>query len=71
MILLFVSIFFSEVRLVGGASRCEGLVQVMQDRADSQFAQACDLKAGDSEAMVACRQMGCNPEGAERVDPVQ
>lgn len=56
---------------MGGPSRCEGRLEVLQDRANAQFGQACDLNAGDTEAMVACRQLRCNPEGAERVDPLQ
>ena len=63
--------FFAELRLVGGPSRCEGLVAILQDRADSQFGLACDLNADETEAMVACRQIRCNPEGAQRVDPIQ
>ncbi len=47
------------------------LLQVLQDRPNARFGQACDLNAGAAEAMVACRQLRCNPEGAQRVDPVQ
>ena len=33
------------------------------------FGQACDLDAGANEVQVVCRQLGCVPVGARRVDP--
>lgn len=46
----------AELRLIGG-SRCEGRLEIKQDRPDSPFGQACDFNAGNNEAMVACRQL--------------
>ena len=57
------------MRLVGGFE-CEGLVELRAGGGD-KFAQACNLHARHQEAQVVCRQLGCEPEGAERVDPIQ
>ena len=56
-------------RLVGGGNACEGRLEITGD--DDVFGQACDRSAGANEAMVICRQLGCDPSGATRVDPVQ
>ena len=64
---------YTDLRLVGG-TRCEGRLEIIQERPDSPLfiGQACDVvNAGTNEVMVACRQLGCNPVGAQRVDPVQ
>ena len=58
----------SEVRLVDGLNRCQGRLEIMLPTSDS-FGQACDLDAGATEVQVVCRQLGCNPVGARRVDP--
>ncbi len=58
----------SFVLLIGGS--CEGLVNLFtpEMKNKNKFVQACDLNAGDTEAQVICRQLGCNPIGAKRVD---
>ena len=53
------------LRLTGGNS-CQGRLEI-RPPSSTQFGQACDLDAGDNEAMVICRQLGCTAEGAERV----
>ena len=51
-----------------GLTQCQGRLEILLETADS-FGQACDLDAGQNEAEVVCRQLGCNPVGARRVDP--
>ena len=58
------------MRLVGGTDRCQGRLE-LQVSATGMFAQACDLDAGDEEAQVICRELGCNPNGAKRVNPTK
>ena len=61
-------ITLDNLRLVGGPSRCEGLVEILGNFVGTEYyAQACDLGAGNTEAMVICRQIGCNPKRAQRV----
>jgi hypothetical protein len=55
----------TEARFLGGGA-CEGLLTV--ETSGGTFFQACGRNAGSEEAMVACRQLGCNPTGAVRVD---
>ena len=62
------TMFCTAVRLVDGLNRCQGRLEIMLPTSDS-FGQACDLDAGASEVQVVCRQLGCNPVGARRVDP--
>ena len=61
-------ILFVAVRLVDGLNRCQGRLEIMLPTSDS-FGQACDLDAGASEVQAVCRQLGCDPVGARRVDP--
>ena len=58
----------SVVRLVDGLNSCQGRLEIMLQTSNS-FGQACDLNAGTSEVQVVCRELGCNPVGARRVDP--
>lgn len=60
----------SVVRLVDGVGRCQGRVE-HRTSVSNQFAQACDLNAGDSEAQVICRELSCDPNGARRVNPTK
>ena len=60
----------AEVRLVGGANRCEGRLERFISQIDD-YGQACNERTGDAEARVVCRELDCGPSGAERVDPVQ
>ena len=57
------------LRLVGGDNDCEGRVEIQRD--DDVFAQYCDGRAGDNEAMVICRQLSCSATGAVQADPVE
>ncbi len=59
---------FSELRLVGGSNSCQGRLVTL---INGFYGQACDLNADNNVARVVCRQLGCNPTGAQRVDPVQ
>ena len=61
-------VHFTAVRLVDGLNRCQGRLEIMLPTSDS-FGQACDLDAGATEVQVVCRQLGCDPVGARRVDP--
>ena len=54
---------------MGGDDNCEGRVEILRD--DHVYAQYCDGEAGDNEAMVICRQLGCTPTGAMKAEPVQ
>ena len=54
---------------MGGDDDCEGRVEIKRD--DDVYAQYCDGAAGDNEAMVICKQLGCNATGAMQVEPVQ
>ncbi len=49
-------------------ARCEGIANFFVPEYNDKFARACDRNAGDAEAQVICRQIGCNPVGAKRVD---
>ena len=59
-----------DLRLVGGSSRCHGRVEFRPTSFDV-FGQACDLNAGNNQAEVICRELGCNPTGARRVNPTK
>ena len=52
-----------------GLSQCQGRLEIMPSTS-SAFGQACDLDAGNNEAQVICRQLGCQATGARRVDPI-
>ena len=67
-ILGIINVYFAAVRLVDGLNRCQGRLEIMLPTSDS-FGQACDLDAGATEVQVVCRQLGCDPVGARRVDP--
>ena len=58
------------VRLVDGIGRCQGRVE-HRPTASVVFAQSCDFDAGDKEAQVICREVGCDPNGARRVNPTK
>ena len=59
-----------DVRLVDGIGRCQGRVEHRPSAADT-FGQSCDLDTGDREAEVICRELGCDPNGARRVNPTK
>ncbi len=59
----------SFVLLLGGHNLCEGRVSLFIGSEETQFAQACDQNAGDAEVQVICRQIGCNPVGAKKMNP--
>lgn len=59
-----------DLRLVDGSSRCHGRVEYRPTSFDA-FGQVCDLNAGNSQAQVICRELGCNPTGARRVNPTK
>ena len=59
-----------DVRLVDGIGRCQGRVEHRPSATDT-FGQSCDLDAGDREAQVICRELGCDPNGARRVNPTK
>ena len=61
----------TELLLIGGANRCQGLlIQRPLTSNDQRFGLSCDLDAGNNEAQVVCRHIGCNPVGARRApDP--
>ena len=59
-----------DLRLVDGSSRCHGRVEFRPTSFDA-FGQVCDLNAGNSQAQVICRELGCNPTGARRVNPTK
>ena len=65
--------FFVELILTGSDNQCEGLVEILHPfnlQNEGPYGQACREEAtGDAEAMVICRQLGCNPSRAQRVDP--
>ena len=61
----------TDIRLVDGGSRCQGRLELPVSSQPDLYGQACDLNAGGSEAQVVCRQLGCNPNGARRVDPTR
>lgn len=44
---------------------CYGILVVTLE--DDLYDVACDLNTGDKEAMVICRQLGCNTIGAQRL----
>ncbi len=49
------------MRLVGGATEYEGLVELCQG---NSFGTVCDdLSWGDNEARIVCRQLGFEEEG--------
>ena len=62
------------IRFVEGG-QCFGrleLISTINVQSLGPYGQACRRDAvGDTEAMVICRQLNCNPVGARRVDPVQ
>lgn len=66
----FSELIFLDLRLVDGSSRCHGRVE-FRPSSSATFGQACDLDAGNSEAQVICRELGCNPTGARRVNPTK
>ena len=66
----FSELIFLDLRLVDGSSRCHGRVE-FRPSSSASFGQACDLDAGNSEAQVICRELGCNPTGARRVNPTK
>ena len=49
---------------------CQGNLRIYRSSPNhgTQFADICDRNFGTEEAVVACRQLGCNPEGAMRID---
>ena len=53
-----------------GGDGCEGILEIRPD-ASSVFGAACDINGGTPEARVACRMLGCDPVGAQRVDAAQ
>ena len=57
------AVCLTEARFIGGI--CEGLLELMLR---GEFLQTCGRNAGNAEAMVTCRQLGCNPVGAVRVN---
>ena len=59
-----------DVRLVDGIGRCQGRVEHRPSATDT-FGQSCDLDAGDREAQVICRELGCDSNGARRVNPTK
>ena len=73
MIIICVHIIYYhlELLLLGGQNRCQGLlIQRPLNSPDQRFGLSCDLDAGDNEAKVICRHIGCNPNGARRApDP--
>ena len=50
--------------LLDGSDECEGRLVI--GRGDS-LVQACGAEVDTEDAMVVCRQLGCNPVGAQRV----
>ena len=58
------------MRLVDGIGSCQGRVE-HRPTASDVFAQSCDFDAGDEEAQVICREIGCDPNGARRVNPTK
>ena len=60
-----------ELLLLGGQNRCQGLlIQRPLNDPSQRFGLSCDLDAGDNEAKVICRHIGCSSVGARRApDP--
>ena len=58
------------MRLVDGIGRCQGRVEHRASSSEA-FGQSCDLDAGDNEAQVICRELGCDTNGARRVNPTK
>lgn len=50
-----------EIQLVGGERDNEGRVEICFN---NQFGTICDDQWGSADAMVICRQLGFEPEGA-------
>ena len=64
---LLLMICHVELLLLGGSNRCRGLlIQRPLNDPSQRFGVSCDLDAGDNEAKVICRHIGCNPNGARR-----
>ena len=58
-----------ELRLVDGSDVCEGRLEFAQS--DGSYVQGCGAEVDNRDAMVVCRQLGCDSEGAQRVDITQ
>ena len=54
------------MRLVGGPNSCQGRLEIMNP--SGRYGQACDLNVNSGTVEVVCKQLGCNPNGARRVD---
>ena len=54
----------AELRLLGGNDVCEGRLVIARG---GSFVQGCGAEVDTEDAMVVCRQLGCNPVGAQRV----
>ena len=60
----------ANMELQNGTDQCQGLVK-FQDPSTNTWWQACSSTAGESEAIVICRQLGCNISHAEVVESTQ
>ena len=63
----------AEIRFVDGGE-CYGRLEMLHGiniASRGPYGQACTRDTSDADIQVVCRQLGCDPEGALRVDPVQ
>ena len=60
----------ANVELQNGMDRCQGLVKIQGPVVNTSW-QACSSTVGESEAVVICRQIGCNISHARTVEPTQ